>query len=216
MRNCNEMKMQEVVLYIKFMANAEISKKDVQLKDIAKLTCKDTHILARAKAMKLHTFKEDTRQVISALKVIEEIEKIMTNVSVTCIGNNAETVVKVIQVEKKKGVMCILKIIFISMICFWGTAFTVMSFHNDIGINQMFEQIYYMVTGTESDGFTILEIAYSIGLGSGIIIFFNHIGSRRITRDPTPVEVEMRLYENDVNTTLADTADREEKTIDVS
>ncbi len=33
--------------------------------------------------------------------------------------------------------------------------------------------------------------------------------------DPTPIEVEMRKYEADVNTTLVDTADREGKTIDV-
>ena len=31
----------------------------------------------------------------------------------------------------------------------------------------------------------------------------------------TPIEVEMRKYEADVNTTLVDTADREGRTIDV-
>lgn len=50
----------------------------------------------------------------------------------------------------------------------------------------------------------------------GIIVFFNHIGGRRITKDPTPIEVEMRVYEKDVNDALIETADREGKTIDVS
>ena len=45
---------------------------------------------------------------------------------------------------------------------------------------------------------------------------FNHIGGRRITKDPTPIEVEMRIYEDDVNNALVETADREGKTIDVS
>lgn len=61
-----------------------------------------------------------------------------------------------------------------------------------------------------------MEVSYSIGLAVGIILFFNHIGGRRITKDPTPIEVEMRIYERDVNDALIETADREGKTIDVS
>ena len=52
------------------------------------------------------------------------------------------------------------------------------------------------------------------GLAAGIMIFFNHIGKRRITHDPTPIEVSMRKYEDDVNNTLAETWDREGNTID--
>ena len=70
--------------------------------------------------------------------------------------------------------------------------------------------------GKEADGFTILEVAYSLGLAVGIILFFNHVGGRRITKDPTPIEVEMRVYETDVNKALIETADREGKSIDVS
>lgn len=208
--------MQNVTLYMKLTQNAEVSENGVFLKDIAKLSCKDTHVLARAKAIKLHEFHQDKRQVISILKVIELLEKEMPQVTITPVGSTAETVIEKVQVKKKKTAWIVVKIIFICLICFFGTAFTIMAFHNDIGINQLFEQIYYMITGEKSDGFTVMEIAYSIGLASGIIIFFNHIGGRRITKDPTPVEVEMRIYENDVNTALTETADREGKMIDVS
>ena len=54
----------------------------------------------------------------------------------------------------------------------------------------------------------MIEIGYSLGLGGGIILFYNHIGKRRITKDPTPIEVEMRLYEKDVNETIIDNATR--------
>ena len=47
--------------------------------------------------------------------------------------------------------------------------------------------------------------------GGGIILFYNHIGKRRITKDPTPIEVEMRLYEKDVNETIIDNAARMNK-----
>ena len=107
------------------------------------------------------------------------------------------------------------KLFLVALISFFGTAFTIMAFHNDIGINAVFVKIYEMVMGAPSDGYGILELSYSAGLAFGIILFFNHIGGRRITKDPTPIEVEMRVYEKDVNTALIETADREGRTIDV-
>ena len=127
-----------------------------------------------------------------------------------------EVIVERVKTEQKKGPWLYLKIAFVSLICFFGPAFTVMAFHNDIGIGDVFGRIYEMVMDEPSDGVTILEISYSIGLAAGIILFFNHIGGRRITKDPTPIEVEMRNYEDQVNNALVETADREGEMIDAS
>lgn len=97
------------------------------------------------------------------------------------------------------------------MVSFFGTAFTIMAYHNDIGINEVFTEVYRLVMAAEPDGPNVLEISYSIGLAAGIIVFFNHVGGRRLTKDPTPLEVAMRKYELDVDMTLIDTADREGK-----
>ena len=59
-----------------------------------------------------------------------------------------------------------------------------------------------------------MEVSYSIGLAAGIIIFFNHIGGRRLTKDPTPIEVEMAIYEEDVEKALIKTAGREGEEVD--
>lgn len=73
----------------------------------------------------------------------------------------------------------------------------------------IFDDIYFTVLKERPGKVNILEISYSIGLAAGIILFFNHIGGRRITKDPTPIEVSMRNYERDVNQALIETADRE-------
>ena len=91
-----------------------------------------------------------------------------------------------------------------------------MAFHNDIGITDLFNGIHEMITGVESSGYSVLEISYSVGLCIGIIVFFNHIGGKRITKDPTPIEVEMRIYEDEVNQTLIDYADRMGIEVDVN
>ena len=69
--------------------------------------------------------------------------------------------------------------------------------------------------GNKPDGFTILELTYSLGLAVGILIFFNHFGKKKLTVDPTPMEVEMRLYENDIQTTLIETYSRKERELHV-
>lgn len=56
---------------------------------------------------------------------------------------------------------------------------------------------------------------YSVGLVVGILIFFNHFGKKRFTVDPTPMEVQMRLYENDIQTTLVEDAARRKDEIDL-
>lgn len=206
-----------VTLYLKAEQNVELQSEDVYVKDIGKMICKDGQLLAKVKALKLYHFKkgEQKRQVISVLKIIEEIENAFPNVTVESIGE-AAVLIEQIDVDKHKGFVQTMKIIFVSAISFFGTAFTIMAFHNDIGINQVFKKVSEMITGSSGDACGVLEISYSIGLALGITIFFNHIGGRRITKDPTPIEVEMRVYETDVNKALIETADREGKTIDVN
>ena len=130
-------------------------------------------------------------------------------------GEN-DIVLECIKDKSEKQVFVLAKVIFVSLVCFFGTAFTIMAFHNDIDITGLFERIYKMFGIGYSGGAGALEIGYSIGLGAGIIVFYNHIGKRKITKDPTPLEVEMRIYEDDVNQTLIDNADREGVEVDVS
>ena len=51
---------------------------------------------------------------------------------------------------------------------------------------------------------------YRIQLESDSVLF-NHFGGRKITEDPTPMEVEMRVYEDDVNKTLIEQEKRKER-----
>ena len=108
----------------------------------------------------------------------------------------------------------ILKTAFVAAVTFFGAAFSIMAFNNDVDVTKLFGQLYELVTGQETGGFTILEITYSIGITAGILIFFNHFGKKRFTVDPTPMEVQMRLYENDIQTTLAEDAARKGAELD--
>ena len=70
-------------------------------------------------------------------------------------------------------------------------------------MGDVFARFYEQVTGAKSNGMTEIEVCYSIGLAIGIIVFFNHVGKKKNnTPDPTPIQVEMRKYEKDIDTTF--------------
>ncbi len=88
-----------------------------------------------------------------------------------------------------------------------------MAFNNDVGVSEVFAKFYMQVMGKETSGFTELEVFYSIGIAFGILVFFNHVGRKKITPDPTPLQVEMRKYENDIDTTFIENSSRGEEAI---
>ena len=114
-----------------------------------------------------------------------------------------------VQADTYKGWQQWWKVALVCLVSFFGTAFTIIAYNNDVGVSDVFEQVYRVVMGQEPKEVNVLEIYYSVGLEAGIILFFNHIGGRRITKDPTPIEVSMKNYERDVNQALIETADRE-------
>lgn len=203
--------MSQTEIYIKMEQNTEVQKADVFLKDIAEVVCSDKNIAAKVKAIKIHKFKENGKQkaAVSVTKIITLIQEICPEASVQNIGEK-DALVELVNVDKHKSLLQGIKITFVAAISFFGTAFTIIAYHNDIGIADIFEKFYIMVMGNPGNS-AVLEVFYSIGLSLGILIFFNHIGGRRITKDPTPIEVEMRIYEQQVNQALIETASREGK-----
>ena len=148
-------------------------KPDVYLKDMGEVVCSDKNAAARVKAIKVHKFKENGPQkvVISITKIITMIQEIYPDAMVQTIGER-DTLVELVNVDKHKGLVQGLKIAFVAAVSFFGTSFTIMSYHNDIGISAIFEKFYIMVMGNPGNS-AVLEVSYSIGLSLGIIIFFN-------------------------------------------
>lgn len=203
-------------VYMKLKRSVEVQSDDVFVSDLANIRCADEKTEARIKAIKVYKFheKKTVRCVVGVLKIVELIEQSCTGVSVECLGET-DCLVERIHVNRHKGWEQWAKVVLVSLVSFFGTAFTIMAYHNDIGIVQVFDQMHLIIMGEEAEGLNVLELFYSLGLGLGIIVFFNHIGGRRLTKDPTPIEVSMRNYEEDVDKALIETSDREGKSIDV-
>lgn len=203
------------ILYLKLEKNIRTYNRTLTLGEAAQMKCADPKILNRLKTEKLYTFDHArrgkhtcaARTVLSILDVVEKIQAVYPSLEIQNLGEEDFVVEYSTKPEENKAV-AIIKAALVCLICFFGSAFSIMAFNNDVSTTKLFSQFYTLLTGQASDGFTILELTYSLGLSVGIIAFFNHIGGRRLSKEPTPIEVEMRLYEDDVNTTLIRTADR--------
>ena len=104
-----------------------------------------------------------------------------------------------------------LKSALIGIVIFFGSGFSIMAFHNDIGIVDLFAQIYTQVIGYAPEQIGGLEIGYSLGLALGILTFFNHISLQKRENDPTPLQVEVSKYEQDVEDTIQRIQEKEQK-----
>lgn len=203
-------------VYLKAEQNVKVSKDKVYLGDIFKVYCDDDSLKQKLNAVLIYNFtkKSKNRAVISVLKAINAIKKVDSGVEIISLGEN-DIVIECIKEKQTNTFITVIKVIFVSLVCFFGTAFTLMAFHNDINVAGLMQRTYEIFGMKYPGGLGVLEIGYSLGLGAGIIIFYNHLGKRRITKDPTPLEVEMRIYENDVNQTLIENAGREGIEVDV-
>ena len=203
-------------LYIKGDRDVEVTKPQVTLGDILTMECSNKDVLPKVKALKILKIPEGGkhRYVISVLKIIACIHEQYPGIEVQNVGET--DIIITYETQKTSGkTMHIIKAAAVAVLTFVGAAFSIMTFNNDVDVPDLFEQIYRYTMGTKPEGLTILEASYSVGITIGILVFFNHIGKRRFTVDPTPLEVQMRTYENEIQTTLIETASRKGEELDV-
>lgn len=203
------------ILYLKFEQNISTYQRTVTLGEAAELRCADSAVLNHLKTLKLFTFQQvrkgahtcAARQAVSILEVVGKIQEVYPALEIQNLGEQ-DFIVEYSTKPEENRVVCLAKTAFVCLICFFGSAFSIMAFNNDVSTVDLFGQFYLLLTGEVSNGFTILELTYSLGLSVGILLFFNHVGRRKLTKDPTPIEVEMRTYEEEINKTLIQAASR--------
>ncbi len=208
-------------LYIKIEQNILVKEPSVILKDIAKITSTNRELVNKLKTMKVYQFhtsansskKKSQSEVFSVLKIIEMIGKEYPNIDIENIGEK-DFIIEYEPVQESKWIQYG-KVTVLCIFTFFGSAFTIMTFNNDVGVGEVFKTFYEQVMGKPSGGFTALEVSYSLGLSLGILVFFNHVGKKKITHDPTPIQVEMRTYEKEVDTTFIENCGRKGTSNDV-
>ena len=202
-------------VYISFQKSSEVSNRKITVGDIASVYCKDNSIQAKIKSLPIISVPEteSRRYVVTAIKVLSVIEENVNGIDIINLGE-PEFVVSYKREKKQHKVTDFLKVLLASVVIFCGSAFAIMAYDNDVDINSIFETMSKWVTGDNKAVF-LQQVMYAIGLFLGIMIFYNRLGKRKGVKDPTPLDIQMRLYEDDINTTIINNSEREEKADDV-
>lgn len=166
------------------------------LKDIVQIIADETLIRRLEKIQIYQITKKDRNMiVIDVMKVISSIKEVCGNMEVQAIGP-AQTIIEVIYKQSKVSVPLF---VFIWFLLFFGSALAIMNFHEDVSMQIVQQRIYTIITGKEVKKPLLFQIPYSIGLGLGMILFFNHIFKKRINEEPSPLEVEMFNYQQNLD-----------------
>lgn len=204
-------------VYVKLNQITELTHKDVILKDVAQVYSDDQNAMDKCNSMKVMKVRldEKRRYIMSALDVTQKLVQMDSNLDVTHVGE-MDFIIAYKPPSPPSYAWQWIKTVFVCAVCFFGAAFAIMTFNNDVSVTDVFSEIYKLVMGYESGGFTVLEASYSVGLAVGIIGFFNHFSSVKLNTDPTPLEVEMRLYEDNISKTLIAQDSRKESKVDIT
>lgn len=203
------------VVYIQANDHTQVTAAQVTIGDVAQVYCGDEALAGKVEALPLMTvdLSDSRKNVVSIMAVIACIDaRLDRDVMVQNVGPS-DFIVSARE-RKPGGVRSWLKVAFVTLVTFIGSIFAIMTYNEDVDVSDVFDKLYGIMTGGQRLTPGVLEAAYAVGVALGIIVFFNHFGKRKLTKDPTPMEIEMEKYETDIENTLIKEASRKNEVLE--
>ncbi len=198
-------------VYIKLSESCLADNKKVRIKDVATVVSNNPDMKYGIEKTELFSFTGTKEQkVISVMYLIELIQKDYPEAQVDTLGA-ADVVVYYRTYDTSDNVKQFLKFLMICLIAFFGAGFSIMSYNSDVNMAGQLDVMENIFVGKASEAYPVAGIAYSLGLFIGIIIFFNHGIKKKFSDDPTPLQVQMRQYEQEVNQTVITDSERKKE-----
>ncbi|MGF9699088.1 MULTISPECIES: stage V sporulation protein AA [Paenibacillus] len=185
-------------VYIRLRSRIRIQRgREVKLGDIAHvLTSPEDGERRLLELELLRPGPEDGNLIlIDILQIIPQIRRMLPEVTVELIGSGHTLVEVVAGTGRPSKSLFIL----VWLLLFFGSALTIMNFHADVNMQEVQIRIVEMITGRRDEHPYLFQVAYSIGIGFGMAVFFNHLFKKKWNEEPTPLEVEMFLYQQNVD-----------------
>ncbi|MBN2909766.1 stage V sporulation protein AA [Polycladomyces sp. WAk] len=167
----------------------------LRLRDVAQVIVDEPHAAVEEIPVYEPGLKDGNLAVLDLIEVVRRIRSAFPGLDVRSIGP-AQVIIE-LQSDRIRprrwwvaGVWLLL---------FVGSALAIMNFHTDVSMREVHQRIYYLMTGQRVQEPLVLQIPYSFGIGIGMIVFFNHLFKRRLNDEPSPLELEMYLYQENLD-----------------
>ena len=189
---------QSKVVYVRMRRRAVVAPlSNITLGDVARLVADDS-IMARLKKLPLHqvTHRDGNLVLIDMLQVVKAIREAEPALVIETFGEpHVLMEISPVGVIKPRKLLVVLA----WLLLFFGSGMAMMNFHADVNMPQVQRRITEIITGHPKSSPWLFPIPYSIGVGLGMLLFFNRIFRKRLSDEPNPLEVEMFMYQENVN-----------------
>lgn len=184
-------------VYLQFKKRVQIPRgKIIRLGDIANILSEaEWEEQLSSLELVLPLPKDGNMLVMDLMQIIPQMKKVIPNVFIESIGLQ-HVIVEIVQNPRKPSFPLFL---LVWLLLFFGSALTIMNFHADVNMMEVQIRVVEMITGERDEHPYLFQTAYSIGIGFGMAVFFNHLFKKKWNEEPTPLEVEMFLYQENID-----------------
>jgi len=185
------------ILYMRLRRVVQITRsRTIKLKDIAELVVPPEYEDILDDLIIYTPVRRDgNRVLIDMILITNRIREVIPNIQIQLFGE--PHVLLEIGPIRRRSSLPLIALVWI--VLFIGAGLTIMNFHADVSMGAVHKRIYQMITGRSVERPLLLQIPYSIGIGAGMILFFNHLFKKKFNEEPSPLEVEMFMYQENVN-----------------
>lgn len=169
-------------IYIQLKNRVTVPKgKDVMLRDVAFLITEPEWREPLYSLLLLQPEQSDGNLIlIDLLTVIPRIHELLPHAEIQPIGEG-RTIVQ-IEGPATANKPSIALFVLVWLLLFFGSALTIMNFHADVSMQEVQIRIVEMLTGRRDEHPYVFQIAYSLGIGLGMVIFSTICSKRNGTR----------------------------------
>lgn len=184
-------------LYIRLRRRANVRKGSVvQLRHIAQIIVEPEYETALNELIIHKPQQEDgNRVLIDMMLIVRKVKERYPELQIEHFGE--PHVLLEIFSDNKKASPVLIGLVW--LLLFIGSGLAIMNFHADVSMLEVHQRIYELMTGKKVEHPLILQIPYSLGIGVGMVIFFNHLFKKKFNEEPSPLEVEMFMYQENIN-----------------
>ncbi|NLB41642.1 MAG: hypothetical protein GX815_05170 [Clostridiales bacterium] len=196
--------MQSYKAYFQFKAYYQkTSGEKAHLGDFIELTSND-EIKEKISRISIFPYGINSPIRLTAIQVIALIhQELGYDVVIEPIGESS-ALFEPMQAKKENPVLIVLRIAFSMLLLFFGSALAIMYFHADVNMTEAHQITYYLISGKKVENPALLSIAYSVGIGAGIAIYFEIFEKLKNKKNPGPLELEMHQAEKELHDYLKD------------
>jgi stage V sporulation protein AA len=134
--------------------------------------------------------------VIDMLQIVKAVHEVHPGLTVETFGE-PHVLIEIAGAASPKPRLIVL--ILAWLLLFFGSGMALMNFHADVNMPHVQRRITELITGKPDWHPWLFQIPYSLGVGLGMLLFFNRLLRKKLTDEPNPLEVEMFMYQENVN-----------------